>query len=146
MKANAASIDAANRLLRGEISAVEAYALAIDKFGIDTHTAGLQSLQSIHAQSVGDLQSHIIGLGAEPDRDAGAWGILTTSIQTIRDFFGKHSALTSLIDGEEHGVADYQRTLEDAEVSAATTALIRDTLLPRLERNLATLRSWEPTV
>lgn len=138
-----ACIDQCNSLLRGEISAVEAYAKVIDKFGLDGPAAPLQDIQSTHAQSVADLQRNVISMGGEPAKDAGAWGLLTGSIQTISDFFGQHSAVASLIQGEEHGKADYLRALDNPDVMPECGRMIHDTLLARIERNLAALRAMK---
>lgn len=134
-------IDQCNSLLRGEISAVEAYDKALEKFSGDVGTLDLNALRASHQESVADLQRNVQSMGGEVATDSGAWGVLTNSIQSVSNVFGNGSAVASLLQGEEHGKADYERALDNDDMLSDCKELVRNTLLPRIEQNIATLKA-----
>jgi len=71
------SIDQLNSLLRGEISAVETYQLAIEKVD-DEHASDATVLRAIaqeHGEDAQALRETIEELGGEADDSSGPWGI-----------------------------------------------------------------------
>lgn len=139
-------IKVCNSLLRGELSAVETYEKAIAKYGNEPVLAELQRIRNEHSQSVARLQQNVREMGGMPDTDSGAWGTFANTIQAAANLFGAESAIEALQRGEEHGRRDYQDALEDDEVMPGCKDMIRDELLPRVNRHIATLERLEDAV
>ena len=126
-------------LLRGEISAVETYDIAIKKFEKAQAITELSEIRSGHQESVTKLRSHIQSLGGTPSTDSGAWGTFATAVEKAASLLGDTSAVTALIQGEEYGIGEYESSLEGTDLSDGTRTLISEELLPKLHRNLEAL-------
>jgi hypothetical protein len=134
MNATEDCIDVCNSLLRGELSAVETYTQAIEKFDTEVELTALRGIRSDHEKAASRLREHLIDMGAEPAADSGAWGGLVTA-----KMLGESPALAMLEKGEQHGIDEYQEALEDPNVMSEIKQVIRGELLPSLAEHLATL-------
>ena len=141
-----ACIDVCNSLLRGELSAVETYSLAINRYVGKPAVVDLQRIRSEHAISAARLSQNVREMGGTPDEDSGAWGMFAKAVQGAANLFGAESAIESLQRGEEKGRADYESALKDEEVMEAHKEIIRSELLPRINHHIATLQRLEDTV
>jgi uncharacterized protein (TIGR02284 family) len=116
-----------NALLRGEISAAETYKKAIDKIANHDQYASqvqqLHDMQRDHGLAAQELRARINELGGTADNDSGAWGAWANTVQSVANLFGDTSALKALKEGEEHGLKDYERTL-DNDIDLQTRSLI----------------------
>jgi len=139
-------INVCNKLLRGELSAVETYDKAIDKYGDEPALAELRRIRGEHADSVMRLQQNVRDMGGTPSTESGAWGTFAGTVQSAADFFGAGSAVEALKRGEEHGRKEYQEALDDEQVMPGCKAMMRDELLPRTNRHIATLERLEDAV
>ncbi len=131
-----------NSLLRGEISAVETYKMAIDDVDqSDQATTGrlslMREIQSEHGQAAQLIRERIRALGGEASDSSGAWGAWAQTVQGTANLFGDNSALKSLKEGEEHGLKDYQEAIDD--VDSVSRQLIEGQLIPNQERHIALL-------
>jgi hypothetical protein len=106
----------------------------------------LQRIRHEHAEAVARLQANVRGMGGEPSRESGAWGAFANTVQSTANLFGPGSAIESLQRGEEHGRNDYQDALDDGDVMEGCKAMIRNELLPRIHRHIATLERLEEAV
>jgi uncharacterized protein (TIGR02284 family) len=132
-------VDQLNSLLRGEISAVETYQLAIEKID-DEHASDATALRAIaqeHGEDAQALRESIEELGGEADDSSGPWGAWAKTVQGVAKLFGDASALKALKEGEEHGLKDYEEAVGD--VDEASRALIVSRLIPNQRRHIATL-------
>jgi demethoxyubiquinone hydroxylase (CLK1/Coq7/Cat5 family) len=136
--------EALDSLLRGELSAIETYSHVIHKFPESTAAASLQGIRSEHLHSVETLRSLILGNGGDPSTDSGAWGGFAGAVEALAALFGDNSAIAMLRQGEEHGINQYNKALEDPEVSPAAKEAIRNGLLPALHGHLKTLAAAQP--
>lgn len=130
-----------NSLLRGEISAVETYDIALKKLD-DTTTAEATQLRAIaqeHGEAAQTLREHIREIGGNPETSSGAWGAFAKSVSSVASIFGDSSALKSLKEGEEHGLKDYQRAMRDLDPECA--GLLTERFIPANQRHIATLDS-----
>src|ERR1051326_5737317 len=113
-----------NSLLRGEISAMETYRMAIDKTAgsnnINANVHMLQQMYEEHARSVRMLRERVMALGGEPSDSSGAWGAWAQTVQGTMNLFGDASALKGLKEGEEHGLKDYREAIDDVDSSSAS--------------------------
>jgi len=130
-----------NKLLRGEISAIESYQEALGKF---EHSADIDSLQQIledHRKSADALRDHIAAMGATPDTDSGAWGNFAQTVTSAAGLLGQSPVVSALIQGEEHGIREYEEALNDRDVMNEVKIVFRDTLIPRLQKHIALLEN-----
>jgi uncharacterized protein (TIGR02284 family) len=137
--ATSRAVDQINSLLRGEISAVETYNLAIEKVGED-HVSDATLLRAIaqeHGEHAQRLREEIRRLGGEADDSSGAWGAYAKAIEATAKLFGDASALKALKEGEEHGLKDYREALDDLDES--TRRLVAEVLIPAQQRHITTL-------
>lgn len=125
-------LDSCNKLLRGELSAVQTYNQAIEKFSGSRESDILVRLRSEHEQSVRELSAHVSAMGGVPDSDSGPWGTFAAAVEGTAKMLGESTALTALIQGEKHGISGYEDALDDPEVMDEAKTSIRDHLLPRL--------------
>jgi bacterioferritin (cytochrome b1) len=132
-------IDSCNKLLRGELSAVETYTQAIEKFSGSRESEVLAGLRSEHQHSVAELSKHVSAMGGTPDSDSGPWGTFAVAVEGTATMLGESAALTALIEGEKHGINEYNDALADPEVMEEAKDSIRDSLLPRLFDHVAVL-------
>jgi uncharacterized protein (TIGR02284 family) len=136
-------ISVCNELLRGEMSAVETYNQAIEKFA-DLPAAGeLQRIREDHSRAASRLADNVRNMGGEPEKGSGAWGVFATAVQGTANLFGPNSALESLQQGEEAGRRDYQDALTDDEVMPECKEMIRESLLPPVIEHIACLEKLE---
>ena len=90
------------------------------------------------------LQQRITSLGGTPDRSSGAWGVWAKLVQGSGDLLGDKTALKALEEGEDHGLNDYKRDLEDLDGEPRTW--LQSNILPKAERTHGTLSSIKRTV
>lgn len=133
-------IDISNSLLRGELSAVETYSQALQKFSRKPEHDILESIRADHRDSVMRLRAHIDDLGVQPDINSGVWGQFAKAVEGFAKVFGHTTTLMALEAGELSGIDDYYVALSDPEVMDEIKDEIRTVLLPRLERHLDALR------
>lgn len=139
MNTNETNKETCNAMLRGELSAIETYTQAIEKFGTDV---GISYLTDIHASHVANEESlrHLAEkCGAEPVTSSGPWGTFATSVEGVATLLGKAATLLALRQGEEHGVNQYEKALEDQSLSQNIRDFIKYTLLPAQTEHLIQL-------
>ncbi len=125
-------IDHCQKLLRGHISAVETYQIAIEKCDQPALVPELTRMKTDHEASVAELTNHIHSLGGEPEEGSGVWGSFTKLVEKAAATLGDHSAVQALAQGEKAGESDIQDALESGELSPTAETLYRDKLLPRV--------------
>lgn len=135
-------VDILNHLLRGEISAIETYQKALDKFTdpADRHVANaLTRLRDEHTRSVETLKSRVSVHGGTPADGAGVWGVFANVVAGAAKLIGPQTALAALKQGELHGIDDYEKAVANQEVTPETRFLIRNELLLRCREHVANL-------
>jgi hypothetical protein len=134
-----------NSFLRGEISAVETYRIAIEK--LDASSPALTELYAClksHERRVEKLTAKIQALGGNPDHGSGAWGAMTKALEKGAAVFGDKVAIALLEEGEDHGLKDYRHDIE--KLDAEARMLVTSELLPQQEethRKLSTLKKMQ---
>ena len=123
------NIEQLNSFLRGEISAVETYQMALEKIDHISTTRDelLVNLKS-HQDRVMMLQDAIRQLGGEPATSSGPWGTFAKVVEGGAKAFGEKAAVAALEEGEDHGLKDYKSDLGDLDFEARE--LVRGKLLP----------------
>lgn len=129
------NVDQLNSFLRGEISAVETYKMAIDKLAKSPHLNMLKENLRSHEERVAQLGAEITKGGGTPADSSGAWGTFAKLIEGAGAVFGEKSAIAALEEGEDHGRNDYQRELNKAD--ATDRDLIQRMLTEQLRTHAA---------
>ena len=133
------TIDTLNCLLRGELSAIETYSQAIHKLSGSGPHPLLATMRSEHQQSVAILRRLIRERGADPVTDSGIWGVFAKAVESAAAALGTGPAVAALKQGEEHGMNEYQKALNDENLEPTVKETIRNELLPSVERHLLNL-------
>jgi uncharacterized protein (TIGR02284 family) len=139
-------IKVCNDLLQSELSAVETYHQAIEKYAGATVTEELRRICLDHARAAAQLAVRVQDMGGEPERTAGAWGNFATSVCSTENLYGEESAIEWLQRGEEMARKHYQNALLDDDVVTDTKGIIREELLPSVIHHIASLERLEEAV
>lgn len=127
------NIEQLNSFLRGEMSAVETYRMALDKLdrGSTARTELESNLQS-HQHRVEMLTDAIRQLGGVPATSSGPWGAFAKVVEGTARTFGDKVAVAALEEGEDHGLKDYKKDIDDLDMQARV--LVRNQLLPQQQQ------------
>jgi rubrerythrin len=146
MKTKDSIISTCNALLRGELSAIETYNQAIEKYGDNSGDNILESIREDHEASADALRELIGETGETPATSSGPWGTFATAVEGVATLFGESPALVILQHGEIHGISVYEKALEDEDIDESVKWLIRDELLPALREHLVELERCKSMV
>lgn len=129
--AKKSSVDQLNSFLRGELSAVETYRMALDKLDATSPSrAEIQACMASHHERVTALREAIIQLGGKPSESSGPWGVFAKAVEGTAKVFGDKAAIAALEEGEDHGLRDYKDELDDDDLDIQSRALLTSRLLP----------------
>lgn len=118
---------ALNRLLRGEMSAVNAYDIAIES--LDSLPCDvLRNCRDSHSQRCAIIRDRIVLLGDEPSDGTGAWGSVTSALTSTAAVLGDQRVVALLEEGEDHGNQEYAKVLDDDDIDGSTMLWIREQL------------------
>lgn len=122
------SVDQLNSFLRGEMSAVETYQMALDKLD-RTSTARDELLANLksHQDRVIALQEAIIAIGGKPSESSGPWGSFAKAVEGTAKVLGEKATIAALEEGEDHGLKDYRGERDELDVE---TQRVVSRLLP----------------
>jgi bacterioferritin (cytochrome b1) len=113
---NETTIDRLNDFLRGELSAVETYDLALQQTKHEGFGSTLRQLRDAHERRIGTIRDKILQLGGAPAASSGAWGTFAGVVQAGADLFGNVTAVSTLEEGEDHGLKMYRDALQQDDV------------------------------
>lgn len=133
------AIDTLNSLVRGELAALATYEMALRSIDgpVASDASQLRRFASEHRRSAETLKATVSALGATPDETAGIWGAVTRMVQGSADILGDRVAVKSLLEGEEHGLAEYEKAVES--VQPDIRGVIQKELIPRQKKHVAVL-------
>jgi hypothetical protein len=137
-KKHIGSGDLLNSLIQDELSAVETYQQALQKFSQSPAAPILRRFLQEHEETVMELKSEA-ATETEPATTSGAWGAWAKMVEGAAKMFGEDAALKALKTGEEHGANGYQRVLEAQELPESVREKITDRYLPRTREHIAAL-------
>jgi hypothetical protein len=141
------SCDELNKLLRGELSAVETYQMAIDKLDANSPVrAELQACMSSHQSRVMMLRDQVLALRGEPSGSSGPWGAFAKAVQGTAKVFGDKATIAALEEGEDHGLKDYKRELDDTDLDAQARMIVANQLLPQQQQTHARLSALKKRI
>lgn len=137
-------VDTLNSFLRGEISAVETYRQAIGHVKDDIARTALDDCLHDHEHRVEVLRERIVKMGGEPSDGSGVWGTFAQLVQGGADVLGEKAAIQALEQGEDHGLADYQRDVD--KVHGEARRFVKMELLPAQKRTHDRLSKLKRTI
>ena len=144
-KTNKETINHLNSFLRGELSAVETYELALDKLSPSSPArVSLETCMHSHSTRVDTLSDMIRRLGGEPADSAGAWGAFVKVVEGSATVLGDKAAIAALEQGEDHGLKDYVTDVNKLDADARQ--LVVSTLLPQQEETHRTMSALKKTL
>src|SRR6185503_9957804 len=98
------NINQLNSYLRGEISAVETYKMALTKLDYTSPLrADVEANLRSHEERVVLLRDAILQLGGDPATTSGPWGVFAKAVEGAAKTMGDKMAITALEEGEDHG-------------------------------------------
>jgi hypothetical protein len=127
------NLDQLNSFLRGEISAVETYRIALDR--IDDKSPARPELERCmrsHQERVDILRSTIATAGGMPATGSGPWGVLVKAVEGGAAILGDKVAIAALEEGEDHGLDDYRDDMDGLDPKARE--LVASRILPLQEQ------------
>lgn len=133
------TISQLNSFLRGELSAVETYRLALDRLEQSEFRPSLVQCTRSHEERARLLTEAILGRGGDPVDSSGAWGSLVRMIERSAASISESAAIAVLEEGEDHGRDDYLRDLDNLEPSARQ--LVEFAILPEQRRTHDTIKA-----
>lgn len=129
---NEANIEKLQECLRGELSAVETYEMALKNVSHVGLHGRLQELLASHARRADRLRDRVEQLGAEPSRSSGIWGAFAKVFQAGADLLGDRAAIAALEEGEDHALKLYTDRVDGCD--ADTRRLLATELMPEQRR------------
>lgn len=130
----------ADKLIRGERAAVDAYRDALD--GVDAGGTAARVLGAVleeHRHALGALRSAAGPGHRDEGEGAGQWGAFTKAVEKAARWLGDRTALKALNEGEDHGVSEYRTALAEGGLPPAVHTLVQEELLPAQLRHVETL-------
>jgi len=129
--AKKSSVEQLNSFLRGELSAVETYRIALDKLDAGSPArAEIEACMASHHERVTALREAIIQLGGKPSEGSGPWGVFAKAVEGTATVFGDKAAIAALEEGEDHGLRDYKDELDEPDLDVQSSTLLTSRLLP----------------
>ncbi|RZA26991.1 MAG: DUF2383 domain-containing protein [Proteobacteria bacterium] len=132
-------VEPLNRLLRGELSAVETYEQAMESVRTQDCARELERIHVEHQEAVGMLREQIRQFGGIADEGSGAWGLWAQAVEGTATLFGESVALKALKEGEEHGLKEYQAIMNDPTLRPEFKQLLTERLHLRQKEHIDTL-------
>jgi uncharacterized protein (TIGR02284 family) len=142
--ANTSDVETLNSFLRGEISAVETYRQAIGHVSDERIRSQLEDCLHDHEHRVESIRERVEKLGGKPAQGSGIWGTFAKLVQGGADLLGEKTAIQALEEGEDHGLADYQRDMDKTHGEARR--FVRMELLPAQKRTHERLSRLKKTL
>jgi hypothetical protein len=136
-----ASISWLNRLLRGELSAVETYEQAMSKCEKEACAGDLRHLLDQHREAASLLRQQLEQRNEPTSKSSGPWGSFAQLVTGAAKLFGTASTFRALKQGEEHGISEYDSALADENLDPECRELVLRTLLPRCRAHVQRLEA-----
>lgn len=123
------------QLLRGEVSAMEAYTQVLDKIK-SAEARRLEEFLNDHRKAVTYWKSQVEKMNVDIPFSSGPWGDVVEAFVGSAKLFGNRAALKALQEGEEHGLSEYREALKHPDLPVAIKKQIKDTFIPNQERHI----------
>lgn len=128
-----------NDIIRGEISAEEAYHQVLSGFEFLKGRQRLRDFLKDHHDASVFWKNEAKKEYEKPVDTTGLWGVVVESFVGASKMLGLESALDVLKKGEELGLRNYKSMLEIDELTTYQRDKVRDILIPRQKKHIETL-------
>lgn len=135
--------EAINQILRGEISAVEAYHQVMKKINSQPEKQRLETFLESHQRNVDYWTQQADGLALKPEADSGPWGHVVEAFVGAAKLFGETATLIALQKGEEHGKSEYETLLRNKYISAENKRFVTNIVMPELEQHIESIEAMK---
>jgi hypothetical protein len=127
----------ANKILRGELSAIEAYEAAIARLedSNDAPIAVLRELCEDHATSAHQVEQVVKEENVLASEDSGWWGNFVRTLVSTAGLIGENSVLLTLRKGEARGLRQYEAALK-LPLEPWEKKMIQNVLIPKQHQHL----------
>ncbi len=132
-------------ILRGEISATEAYRQVIDKLATNPEVRRLEKFLHDHQDAVEYWTAQLEDEGFEPEKGSGMWGTAVEAFVATAKILGNTAAISALREGEVYGLNMYKDMLNSMSLTPAQKSYIRTELLPMQEAHVQRLEGFTIT-
>ncbi|MCA2958646.1 MAG: DUF2383 domain-containing protein [Silvanigrellales bacterium] len=119
-----------NRLVRGEISAIETYEIVLKDSDLKNDEVRVLLAHNVreHREARTALEKLVLKWRGKPEITSGAWGAFTETLTASANAMSTSWALGALMKGEEHGREEYLSMLEDMNSDSELANLCREML------------------
>jgi rubrerythrin len=128
-------------LIRGELAAIKSYDSVLERIKDQSEKQTLSEFRQDHVRAVDTLKRYAGSDINQSTTDAGAWGAFTSSFAGAASLFGDKAALSALKQGEEYGIKDYKKVLNEENLNPELKSVIQSELLPQQERHIQRIDS-----
>lgn len=130
-----------NEVLRGEISAVEAYTQVMEKIESAPESYRLRQFKLDHENAVKFWKKQAKIMGKIPSNSSSIWGKVVESFVGISKIVGEEQALKALKKGEEHGLSLYEDLLKSEQLTSFQKDEIKNSFIPRQKRHIESINA-----
>lgn len=132
-------VEALNQIVRGEVSAIEAYEQVLEKIKSSPERDRLREFLTTHLKNREYWERQVQMEAIVPDTQSGPWGFVVQAFVGAAKLFGNTSTLMALKQGEEYGLKEYRQLLENPEIDAEDKRYISRVIIPSLEVHLTSI-------
>ena len=130
-----------DEILRGEISAVEAYNQVLEKVDNDPEILRLEEFRDQHLHAVNYWQRQAKREGKIPEKSSSVWGTVVEAFVGASKLLGNDTALKALKAGEEHGLKNYEKLLDDRNLTPMQKKEISESFIPRQQSHIDSINA-----
>lgn len=130
-----------NEILRGEISAAEAYDQVFETLDSDVEKSRLNEFRQEHLACVDFWKTQAKMDGTMPETESGIWGKAVEAFVGTSKLFGNTTALRALKEGEEHGLKNYKDLLKREDITPLQKDQIKRQFIPTQEKHINSLNA-----
>ena len=123
------------KLIRGEMSAVEAYDQILKKFKDEITRTPINEMRDDHVKAVNELEGQLTSKADEPS-GSGPWGGFTRTFVGTAKLLGDKTALRALREGEEHGRKQYLELLKCDDIPSDVEKLVKENYIPKQQNHI----------
>ena len=133
--------DEIEEVIRGEISAAEAYEQVMESLKTDPEAQRLQSFHEDHLDAVDYWKEQSMKDNILDDDSSGIWGTAVKGFVGLSKLFGSTSALAALREGEEYGLKLYKDLVKSENLSEEQKEQISTHFIPLQEKHIDSLNA-----
>ena len=129
-------------LIKSEFSAIKSIDSVLGKIHDSKEMDRLYEIRNDHFHAINKLKSCVKVDIKENPLSVGPWGAFEIAFSGGASFFGDKVALRALKVGEEHGLKEYKKIMQDKGISSELKELIQKDLMPVQEKHLEIINKF----